>query len=274
MLLRATSLIVPRGERRDWLVEWRGELHHVLGRDIANRDCIAFLLGAVPDALWIGCHSHSHNRHPRLESPGECLTFLAVLAVATLSLSLHFPQVRQEIFPPIYDGPAETNFLLALLVTCFMLPAVLPIFLRAGLRTERLSPTMRTRGWIFVGAKTTLLLPLLYCWPVVLGQVLAAGSRASGNALQTFATIGGTLFAAFWVVDDQRRRCPHCLRRLTSPARVGERSHSFLHFSGVEFVCAEGHGLLHVPDFPTSWFATQRWFPLDSSWGTLFPQGK
>ena len=272
MLLRATSLFVPRQERPDWLTEWRGELHHVLGCEVADRDCVAFSLGAVPDAFWIGRHSLHRVWFPQLESPAECLTFLGILAIASVSLALSLPQVRQEIFPPAYDRAPEINFLLALLVTCLMLPAVLPIFLRAGLRTERLSPTMRTRGWIFVGAKITLLLSLLYCGPVVLGQVLAS-SRGSSNVLQTFATIGGSLFAAFWVIHDQLKRCPSCLRRLTNPARVGDRSRSFLNFSGIEYVCVEGHGLLHVPDFPTSWFNEQRWLTLDGSWESLFQHG-
>jgi hypothetical protein len=31
-----------------------------------------------------------------------------------------------------------------------------------------------------------------------------------------------------------------------------------------------GHALLHVPGLPTSWFSTQRWLYLDTSWGFLF----
>ena len=95
----------------------------------------------------------------------------------------------------------------------------------------------------------------------------------SGYAIQSFITCGASLLAAFWVIDDQRQRCPICLRKLASPARVGEQSRSFLGFSGVEFVCADGHGLMHVPDFPTSWFANQRWSPLDASWSGLFQPG-
>jgi hypothetical protein len=31
-----------------------------------------------------------------------------------------------------------------------------------------------------------------------------------------------------------------------------------------------GHTLLHVPSLPTSWFSSQRWMFLDSSWEFLF----
>ena len=30
------------------------------------------------------------------------------------------------------------------------------------------------------------------------------------------------------------------------------------------------HGLLHIPEIPTSWFSTQRWLYLDPSWSSLF----
>ncbi|MGH9607032.1 MAG: hypothetical protein ACRD3N_15195 [Terracidiphilus sp.] len=480
MLLRATSLFVPRRERLDWLAEWRGELHYVLGCGVTDRDCIAFSLGAVPDAFWIGRHSLCRSWLPQLGSPIECLTFLAVMAVASVSLALYLPQVRQEIFPPPYDGPPdlvalgrqqpdivspvppgldvsaaeyfgwsahphpgltqlafyepvaakaqigarvetwhlgrtttrlagllnfripepmiaacrrsgatpivlsrgawmrvfaadpnvagrvlriegrkaiivgiapeitsalpaqvdawslepekdlrslafqpfaygymlarlaplspgktrgiahveltsdlgdrsrlyvvplssiaqyrrytpEIDFLLTLLTICLMLPAILAVFLRSGLKTERISLIGRTKGWAFLGAKVALLLPLLFCEPLLIAA--AAGLPSSGSALDLFITVGLYLFAAFWVVEDQRQRCPRCLRRLTSPTRVGERSWSFLAFSGIEYVCAEGHGLLHVPDFPTSWFASQRWLPLDPSWRGLFQHG-
>lgn len=485
MVLRATSLVVPRRERLDWLAEWRGELHHVLGCNVADRDCIAFSLGAVPDAFWIGSHPLRRGWLPSLESPAECLTFLAILAIATVTLALYLPQVRQDIFPPAYHGPPDlvalgrpepsvtsampsvmgpglevsaaqylgwsahphpglsqlafyepvaakaqigaraeilqlgrtttriagflnfhipepmiaacrhtgatpivlsrgvwmrffagdpsivgrvlsiaerkaiivgiapemtsalpvrvdawsletekdfrslafrpfaygymlarlaplsagetrgiayaeltsdlgdrsrfylvslssiaqyhrytpvVDFLLRLLLTCLMLPAVFAVSLRSRLETERKSLTMRTKGWAFLGGKVALLLPLLFCEPFLIAA--AAGLPSSGSPIDFFITLGTYLFAAFWVVDDQRQRCPRCLRRLTSPARVGERSWSFLAFSGIEYICAEGHGLLHVPDFPTSWFASQRWLPLDSSWGALFLHGK
>jgi hypothetical protein len=168
----------------------------------------------------------------------------------------------------------EINFLLSLFITCLILPAILAISLRTALRTERLSIRMRTRGWIFLGAKMTLLLALLFCGPLLIAHALAAGSLESAYTLQTFITLIASPLAAFWIVNDQWQRCPHCLRRLTNPVRVGERSRSFLAFSGIEYVCAEGHGLLHVPDFPTSWFASQRWLALDASWRVLFQHGR
>ena len=168
----------------------------------------------------------------------------------------------------------DIDFLLSLFITCLMLPAVLAISLRTGLKTEWLSIRMRSRGWIFLGSKVLLLLAVLYCGPLLIAHALGADSPDARHDLQTIITVCACPLAAFWIVDDQRQRCPCCLRRLTNPARVGERSRSFLSFSGMEYVCAEGHGLLHVPDYPTSWFASQRWLPLDSSWRILFQNGR
>ena len=168
----------------------------------------------------------------------------------------------------------DIDFLLSLFLMCLILPVIFSVSLRSGLRTERLSPRMRLRSGLFLGAKILLLLPVLYCLPLLLGQTVFGISPDSGHVVQVFATLVMARFAAFWAVRDQRNRCPHCLGRLDSPARVGESSRSFLSFSGTEYVCAEGHGLLHVPDFPTSWFPTRRWLALDPSWRVLFQHGR
>lgn len=184
----------------------------------------------------------------------------------------HLYVIPLSIFAYYHGRTPEIDFLLGLFMACLVMPALLFISLQAGLVTERLSMRMRTRGWLFLVAKIALLLPLLYCGPLLIANVLAS-APGSEQLIQTFATIAGALLSAWWLLEDQRQRCPHCLRKLTSPARVGERSRSFLGFSGMEFVCAEGHGLLHVPDYPTSWFASQRWLTLDSSWRVLFQAG-
>ena len=475
LLLRAAALSLPRRERVEWLAEWHAEFHHILGLGVGNRACIAFSLGAWPDALWI--RKHSSFPMPRLESPRRCLAALGLLTSLIIAFAFLLPEVRQEMLPAAYVGPddlvaispvpsmigsgmqvsaaqykewsdhvnselAQTafympttgearlaereetwyvgrttadfagvlriqipqsliaacrrsgftpimlshatwmrvfagnagiaghviqmagqkamivavapetasdlplpmdawslepdqvirslahnrfaygyllarlapghsgthilsridlasdtgertrlyvitmaqlaeyhrripdiDFLFSLFLTCLMLPTLLTISLRTGLVTEQISLKMRTRGWLFLCAKIALVLPLLYCGPLLVAHLLTSGMHDSAYALQSFTTCGASLVAVFWVIDDQRQRCPTCLHKLTSPARVGEQSRSFLSFSGVEFVCAEGHGFMHVPDFPTSWFANQRWSPLDSSWSGLFQPG-
>jgi hypothetical protein len=74
-----------------------------------------------------------------------------------------------------------------------------------------------------------------------------------------------------WVLDDQRNRCPVCLRLLSNPVRIGQSSHMFLEWHGTELMCLHGHGLLHVPARPSIWFTRQRWMDLGPSWSGLFP---
>lgn len=160
------------------------------------------------------------------------------------------------------------RFFLFLLLTCLVLPGILFVSQRTGLVPERLSLRLRTRSGLFLLAKLALLLPTLFCGPVLLAHWLP-----SSGFTDFLMPVAAWVFSVFWAIDDQRQRCPHCLRKLSSPARVGDASHTFLSFSGIELLCSEGHGLLHIPDYPTSWFRTHRWLPLDASWRGLFPSG-
>jgi hypothetical protein len=74
-----------------------------------------------------------------------------------------------------------------------------------------------------------------------------------------------------WILEDQRRRCPTCLRLLAKPVRIGHASRTLLEWHGSEFMCLRGHGLLHVPEQPSIWPGEQRWLDLDPSWSGLFP---
>jgi hypothetical protein len=91
-----------------------------------------------------------------------------------------------------------------------------------------------------------------------------------GTYVQLVTCFAIFLFGMRWALLDQRLRCPVCLRRVTNPARVGLASRTFLAWNGTELICAGGHTLLHIPGLPTSWFSTQRWLYLDTSWDSLF----
>jgi hypothetical protein len=62
-----------------------------------------------------------------------------------------------------------------------------------------------------------------------------------------------------WAVRDQEERCKHCLRSLTTPARVGRPSHNLLEWNGTELSCKHGHGLLNIPEIETSWCQYSHW---------------
>jgi hypothetical protein len=123
------------------------------------------------------------------------------------------------------------------------------------------------RRWIRHSIQAMFFLPFAFCGAL---KVMKLGRGISATDLQILMFLGLCILALRWVLIDQRQRCPVCLRLLTNPSRVGQPSRNFLEWSGTELICVRGHGLLHVPETPTSWFDTQRWLYLDASWSGLF----
>jgi hypothetical protein len=107
-------------------------------------------------------------------------------------------------------------------------------------------------------------IPIVFCGTLDFAPIIAS------TGVEPYAMLVGYILAFRWMLIDQRRRCPVCLRVLTGPVRIGQPSHTVLDWYGTELMCAKGHGLLHVPDTPTCSFDTQRWLYLDSSWQGLF----
>jgi hypothetical protein len=138
--------------------------------------------------------------------------------------------------------------------------------------TRHLSWTVRLRRWGFLSAKLGLLLLIAFFFSLDMAYGRATLHASSAEYIQLISTFSMCLFGLRWILRDQRQRCPVCLSRLRHPARVGQASQNFLAWNGTELICTGGHGLLHVPDLPTSWFSTQRWIYLDSSWNVLFPE--
>ncbi|HYK35220.1 hypothetical protein [Alloacidobacterium sp.] len=125
--------------------------------------------------------------------------------------------------------------------------------------------SLRLRRWLFFCAKFALILPA-----VGFASLDAAQAFQDTQSAQLIITFATALAAFRWMLRDQRRRCPVCLQVLRNPVHVGEPSRNFLAWNGTELICAVGHGFLHVPELPTSWFSTQRWLYLDASWRSIF----
>ncbi|HEX4004548.1 MAG TPA: hypothetical protein VHX60_00085 [Acidobacteriaceae bacterium] len=205
-------------------------------------------------------------------------------------------RIRSEAFPPPHAGwrsMEETRYgveskyecgslsfiaerpLLAfsccLLLALLALPAITALSLGDyPLSREPLHRSLVARRWLFLAAKLLLTPAIAYFWTADLAFGSGVLSLSDASAVQAFASFLALLFGFRWVLQDQRRRCPVCLRLLSNPARVGQASCNFLGWSGIELICASGHGLLHIPELPTSWFDTQRWLCLDPSWLCLF----
>lgn len=164
-------------------------------------------------------------------------------------------------------------FLFAILLACLALPATTSLPLgEYRVSSRKLSWPKRLRRWCFLGGKIALLLPIVYFTSLDLAHLRATLNPFSSEYIQLVSSFSICLFGLRWALRDQRQRCPVCLGKLTHPARVGQPSRTFLAWNGTELICVSGHGLLHVPEMPTSWFSTQRWLYLDSSWEVLFAE--
>ena len=117
--------------------------------------------------------------------------------------------------------------------------------------------------WVFLAVKMALILPLVYCAALDLASVTALG-------LLPQALLIGYLLTFRWALDDQRRRCPVCLRLLGTPTRIGRPSQTFLSLWGTELLCGQGHGLLRIPEIPSISSSMQRWLTVEQAWSSLY----
>ena len=162
-------------------------------------------------------------------------------------------------------------FLFTVFLALLALPATTSLSLGDyPVRPTSLPWTTAVRRWLFLGAKIAMALPAIYFGSMDLTYAVAWSSASAPEYVQLVVSFSATLFALRWALRDQRQRCPVCLGKLSCPARVGQPSRNFLAWNGTELICVGGHGLLHVPEIPTSWCGTQRWLHLDPSWSSLF----
>jgi hypothetical protein len=124
--------------------------------------------------------------------------------------------------------------------------------------------------WSFFAVKIALILPSVYFWSVALAYYANPLGSSTAVYIQMVIAFLSFLLALRWAWRDQRLRCPVCLQLLSNPAQVGRASHSFLDWSGTEWICTRGHGFLHIPELTTSWLSIQCWLHMNPSWQSLF----
>lgn len=250
MMLRSAALFVPREQREEWLEEWLAEVAHV--RRHCPRAAFAFCRGAYADAWWL--RSHSPVSEGFLDSPVRCLALLISLAAACAIFAQ--PQLSGS-------GAAATlqtlpAYGLSIGIALLILPTSTPLSLG-----DYSASRARVWRWVFLAAKIGLVLGI-----VLLATVALAGTPIA--QLRPHAIIPGTMIAFRWLIRDQNRRCPVCLRRLRHPAGIGSASHTFLEWYGTELACPRGHGLLHMSEMGSAnCYQPLRWLPLDGSWRGL-----
>jgi hypothetical protein len=167
-------------------------------------------------------------------------------------------------------GPGDIYWF-GVLLAFFALPAIASVSLAEYSFSARAPSRIRRAIRLgFLGMKFVLIMLITYFSSIDLAYWRSSVSSPSGVYVQLFTSFAVFLFGMRWALSDQRQRCPVCLRRVINPAQVGMASRTFLAWNGTELICADGHTLLHIPGLPTSWFSTQRWLYLDTSWDFLF----
>jgi hypothetical protein len=164
-------------------------------------------------------------------------------------------------------GLSVGGILLAFLVSPFLSR---PSIGEYGNGSQKPSLASRSRFWAFLFAKITMLTAIVYYASLDLGCLLAQPFSPSSAYVQVTSSVALCLLGLGWAFRDQQHRCPVCVRQMAHPVEVGQPSRTFLDWNGTELVCERGHTLLHIPEAPTSWFSSQRWVCLDSSWQFLF----
>ena len=162
-------------------------------------------------------------------------------------------------------------YLFAVILSFLALPAITSVSLgEYSLCSHRPSWWRRLCRWSLLSAKIGMLLPIVYFVSLDLAYGCTTFEPTRAVYIQLVSSFSLCLFGLSWALRDQRQRCPVCLRLVAHPAQVGQASRTFLAWNGTELMCMGGHTLLHVPGLPTSWFSTQRWLYLDTSWEFLF----
>ena len=182
----------------------------------------------------------------------------------------HFVNTRLQVFSLAQQQRQDLDSYLFFLLLA-VVGSVLVTWL-AGAHGH-IGPSARGSKWAwwgFFAGKTALLLML--CFVIALdlsryGSVLLTDAvHPMTNIVSMWVFLVLAIGALSWSVYDQRRRCRVCLRRLGFSVQVGCPGYTLLEcWAATELVCAQGHGMLYMPETEASWLEGDQWSNLDSS---------
>ena len=266
--LRVAAMLVPVNKRQQWREEWVGELTYLLCE--SPHAVQQHANGLMADALAMRRISVV-NRWRAIDwrSPEICLRVLFSIFALLCATGISQPTLRHLIFSRWGAATSAVFFTLAV----FTVPSTVVISRFSACDAyvgEAASNRQRVARWTFLGAKLVLVVLSSYLLAVEWTHPLHRVVGVFANFLLVTSGMLFNVIAIGWAFNDQRERCPTCMRLLRSPARMGPPSWSFLDSNATEEMCDQGHGLLHQPQWQTSWFSNARWLQLDRTWRGLF----
>ena len=248
-LLRWVQALVPKVQREGWLRYWRAELLHMRTlRPAHGRRDLA--LGLILDAAWLRSESL------RIQSQGDagwCLMLLAGVAILAAIPAVIIAGSLEAFIHSLAFWLPSFIFGSLLVVVASHLTSAIPV------QTPALPLTLRIKSCVFYAGKIALLLPITFLLSADLAAPLHPTTSFFAFMVQSLLFALLALVALQWAILDGILRCKHCLRPLAEPIRVGRPSHNFLEWNGTELLCAEGHGLLSLPEIETSSSQPSRW---------------
>ena len=266
--LSLAAIVVPRVRRDLWKAEWIAELSYLL-RTQPNA-VEGFAQGLFADAVAVRRASIVDRwRNTDWRCPELCLRILFGLFVLLSATGLTQPHFRHSVFSR-WGALTFTYFVILAILTVPSTVVVSRFGARDAYEGEAASMRQRAGRWYFLGAKLLLLVLCVYLSALQLTLPLFYLIGLQANAFVIICGLVFNVVAIGWAFRDQRERCPSCMRLLRSPARMGPPSWSLLDSNATEEMCDRGHGLLHQPEWQTSWFGNARWLQLDRTWRELF----
>ena len=262
-LLSIVGRLVPARDREEWSRSWQAELWYMHQRSrhrhISPLAGVTDLsIGLTRDALWLRTEDWSLTFG---DTAALCVASLLVLSLLSSLIALVLAGSWDTLRPYLHDQWMRS--VIASPYVVFVLNAT------ASRRHTGQRSITKCFFWIkrqfFFVVKTLQILFLAFLLSVAVCVPLPRPFPLTSDLLQLFAFVLFALIGLRWAIHDQEQRCKHCLRSLTTPARVGRPSHNLLEWNGTELSCKHGHGLLSIPEMETSWCQYGHWIDLDVS---------
>ncbi len=273
-LVLLASWIVPGRDRRTWrarrdvlLFDWwilmeRGELPR------GDAEILRLARVAFTDALKTRVREETWRRW--LHGPAFVAVVGVVLAVAIAILSDGFNYTRHLLRLLPGSPPPKSDTLVAhgFFLTLSLISGATIVF------RQRLP--LRLGGWFYRSFFLLKILFIVVLLPLVWIETSAAlrGFFPGDERVAVFSSVAlawayvsALGVALAWCVNDQRHRCPVCLRILGLPVTIGSWASIFEPCS-TEMLCEDGHGTLQISESAEG--QDERWTALDDSWKDLF----